>query len=154
MSTEIKCIVVDDEPLAREIIENYIARIDHLRLVASCSNALEAFNSIANKDVDLIFLDIQMPEVTGIDFAKDLNPSTKVIFTTAYSDYAVDAFNLEAIDYLLKPIAFSRFLKSINKVLQLSKVPSNLIESTGSNSNQEYNDLFIYIKVEKKMQKI
>ncbi|WP_299220439.1 LytTR family DNA-binding domain-containing protein [uncultured Aquimarina sp.] len=155
MNTKIKCLIVDDEPLAREIIENYVSRIDHLELIASCANALEAFNIIADKSIDLIFLDIQMPDLTGIDFLKDLNPSPKVIFTTAYSNYAVDAFNLEAIDYLLKPIEFSRFLKSVNKVLKLSKSTSTLLVSSNSNEEEKnYQDLFIYLKVEKKMQKI
>jgi len=155
MNTRIKCLIVDDEPLAREIIENYISRIDHLELIASCANALEAFNIIADKSIDLIFLDIQMPDLTGIDFLKDLNPSPKVIFTTAYSNYAVDAFNLEAIDYLLKPIEFSRFLKSVNKVLKLYKSTSALLELSNSNEAEtNYQDLFIYLKVEKKMQKI
>ncbi|WP_299189073.1 LytTR family DNA-binding domain-containing protein [uncultured Aquimarina sp.] len=154
MNTKIKCLIVDDEPLAREIIENYISRINHLEHIASCANALEAFNIITDKNIDLIFLDIQMPEVTGIDFLKDLTPSTQVIFTTAYSDYAVDAFNLEAIDYLLKPIEFSRFLKSINKVLKRLDTANN-IDSTISNTEEsDYQDVFIYLKVEKKMQKI
>ncbi|WP_299251827.1 LytTR family DNA-binding domain-containing protein [uncultured Aquimarina sp.] len=156
MKAEIKCIVVDDEPLAREIIENYISRIDHLTLVASCGNALEAFNIVANKRIDLIFLDIQMPDLTGIDFLKDLTPSPNVIFTTAYSDYALDAFNLEVIDYLLKPIEFSRFLKSVNRVLKLSKSTSTPLALSNNNNDDEYNyqDIFIYLKVEKKMQKI
>ncbi|WP_405206926.1 LytR/AlgR family response regulator transcription factor [Aquimarina sp. LLG6339-5] len=154
MNTKIKCLIVDDEPLAREIIENYISRINHLEHIASCANALEAFNIITDKHIDLIFLDIQMPEVTGIDFLKDLTPSTQVIFTTAYSDYAVDAFNLEAIDYLLKPIEFSRFLKSINKVLKRLD-STNSIPSTINNTEEvDYQDVFIYLKVEKKMQKI
>ena len=155
MSSKIKCLIVDDEPLAREIIENYISRINHLELIASCANALEAFNIIADSNIDLIFLDIQMPELTGIDFLKDLTPAPKVIFTTAYSDYAVDAFNLEAIDYLLKPIEFSRFLKSINKTLQLLKTSnSKIIPLSDDNNETDYRDIFIYLKVEKKMQKI
>ncbi|WP_378173103.1 LytR/AlgR family response regulator transcription factor [Aquimarina sp. SS2-1] len=155
MDTKIKCMVVDDEPLAREIIENYIARIDHLQLVSSCANALEAFNIIAKDKVDLIFLDIQMPELTGIDFLRELNPAPKIIFTTAYSDYAVDAFHLEAIDYLLKPIEFSRFLKSIHKVLKLISTASTQINlNTDLPKEANYPDTFIYLKVEKKMQKI
>ncbi|MFD2564746.1 LytR/AlgR family response regulator transcription factor [Aquimarina rubra] len=155
MKAKIKCIVVDDEPLAREIIETYIARVDQLELISSCANALEAFNIIAKDKVDLIFLDIQMPELTGIDFLKDLTPSPKVIFTTAYSDYAVDAFNLEAVDYLLKPIEFSRFLKSIHKFLKLSTVTSTPLTSLSDhNEEANYQDIFMYLKVEKKMQKI
>ncbi len=149
---KITCIIVDDEPLARDIIENYVSRIDNLELLASCGDALEAFNIISKQHIDLVFLDIQMPEVTGIDFLKELNPAPKVIFTTAYSDYAVDAFNLEAIDYLLKPIAFSRFLKSVNKTFkQLTP-----IDTLASNHDHEtsYLDAFIYLKVEKKMQKV
>ncbi|GAA0719679.1 LytTR family DNA-binding domain-containing protein [Aquimarina litoralis] len=157
MNPKIKCLIVDDEPLAREIIENYIARIDQLELVKSCANALEAFHSITNSDIDLIFLDIQMPNLTGIDFLKDIQPIPNVIFTTAYSDYAVDAFNLEAIDYLLKPIEFSRFLKAINKVLKLSKkdtTKTNTFETNNANILSDYNTTFIYLKVEKQMQKI
>ncbi len=149
---KITCIIVDDEPLARDIIENYVSRIDNLELIASCGDAVEAFNLIAKQNIDLIFLDIQMPEVTGIDFLKELTSPPKVIFTTAYSEYAVDAFNLEAIDYLLKPIAFSRFLKSIHKAFkQLTP-----IDALPSNNDQEtsYQDAFIYLKVEKKMQKV
>ena len=157
MNPKIKCLIVDDEPLAREIIENYIARIDQLELVKSCANALEAFHSITNSDIDLIFLDIQMPNLTGIDFLKDIQPTPNVIFTTAYSDYAVDAFNLEAIDYLLKPIEFSRFLKAINKILKLSKndtTQTNISETHNPNGSSDYNTTFIYLKVEKQMQKI
>ncbi|MHA7058911.1 LytR/AlgR family response regulator transcription factor [Aquimarina sp. M1] len=157
MNAKIKCIVVDDEPLAREIIENYISKIEDLVLISSCANALEAFNILSKNKVDLIFLDIQMPELTGIDFLKELNPSPEVIFTTAYSGYAVDAFSLEAIDYLLKPIDFSRFLKSINKVLKRLKVPRTLLASaltTRQNQAASFQDIFIYLKVEKKMQKI
>ncbi|WP_299903172.1 LytTR family DNA-binding domain-containing protein [uncultured Aquimarina sp.] len=157
MNPKIKCLIVDDEPLAREIIENYIARIDQLELVQSCANALEAFHSITNSDIDLIFLDIQMPNLTGIDFLQDIQPIPNVIFTTAYSDYAVDAFNLEAIDYLIKPIEFSRFLKAINKVLKLSKndtTQTNTLETNNSNILSDYNTTFIYLKVEKQMQKI
>ncbi len=151
-SDKITCIIVDDEPLARDIIENYVSRIDNLELISSCGDALEAFNIISKQHIDLVFLDIQMPEVTGIDFLKELNPAPKVIFTTAYNDYAVDAFNLEAIDYLLKPIAFSRFLKSVNKAFkQLTP-----IDTLASNHDHEtsYPDAFIYLKVEKKMLKV
>ncbi len=151
--SNISCIIIDDEPLARDIIKNYISRIDNLELIASCSNALEAFNLITKKPVDLIFLDIQMPEITGIEFLKELQPTQKVIFTTAYSEYAVDAFNLEAVDYLLKPIEFSRFLKSINKVFRLtSNTKEEVLVST--NTKSDTSDSFLYLKVEKTMQKV
>ncbi|WP_109302661.1 LytTR family DNA-binding domain-containing protein [Aquimarina sp. AU474] len=151
--SNISCIIVDDEPLARDIIENYISRIDNLELIASCSNALEAFNLITKRPIDLIFLDIQMPEITGIEFLKELQPTPKVIFTTAYSEYAVDAFNLEAVDYLLKPIEFSRFLKAINKVFKLT---NNTKEEklVSPKTKLDTSDYFLYLKVEKTMQKI
>ncbi len=152
-SSKITCIIVDDEPLARDIIETYVSRIDHIELVGICSDALEAFNLISKRKVDLIFLDINMPEITGIDFLKDLTPSPKVIFTTAYSNYAVDAFNLDAIDYLLKPIEFSRFLKAVNKVFKETS-PTFERALTIENQSTSYEETFIYLKIEKKMQKI
>ncbi|GAA0722096.1 LytTR family DNA-binding domain-containing protein [Aquimarina litoralis] len=149
---KIRCLVVDDEPLARDVIENFISRIDNLDLIAKCSSAHEAFNVLHKEQIDLIFLDIQMPEITGIEFLKDLSPAPTVIFTTAYKDHAIDAYNLDAIDYLLKPIEFSRFLKSVNKVYRQSK--SNT--ETPSNTAVITTDFrpYIYLKVLKKMQKV
>ncbi|OJJ23930.1 DNA-binding response regulator [marine bacterium AO1-C] len=149
---KITCLVVDDEPLAREVVLNYVTRIDALECVGSCANALEAFNLLSKHSVDLIFLDIQMPEVSGIDFLRELNPSPQVIFTTSYSEFAVEAFNLEATDYLLKPIEFSRFLKAVNKVfkqLALPVPPLPEVEQT-----TDHQEAFIYLKVERQMQKI
>ncbi len=151
--SRITCIIVDDEPLARDIIETFVSRIDDLELIGSCSDALDAFNLISKKNVDLVFLDINMPEITGIDFLKDLTPSPKVIFTTAYSNYAVDAFNLEAVDYLLKPIEFSRFLKAVNKAFK-ELIPSHQKISNIEHESSSYIETFIYLKVEKKMQKV
>ena len=91
---EIKCLIVDDEPLARDVLENYIGKMSELELVGSCNNAVEAFEFLHKNDIDLIFLDIQMPEITGVDFLKSLNNPPAVIFTTAYSEYAVEGFNL------------------------------------------------------------
>lgn len=149
---KIRCLVVDDEPLARDVIENFISRIDNLDLVAKCSSAHEAFNVLHKEQIDLIFLDIQMPEITGIEFLKDLSPAPTVIFTTAYKDHAIDAYNLDAIDYLLKPIEFSRFLKSVNKVYRQSKPNAE----TPSNTSIITTDFrpYIYLKVLKKMQKV
>ncbi|WP_299221932.1 response regulator [uncultured Aquimarina sp.] len=153
MNTQkIRCLVVDDEPLARDVIENFISRIDDLELIAKCSSAHEAFNVLHKEDIDLIFLDIQMPEITGIEFLKDLSPAPTVIFTTAYKDHAIDAYNLDAIDYLLKPIEFSRFLKSVNKVYRQSKpIPETRTEIQ---NNILEDKPYIYLKVLKKMQKI
>lgn len=112
----IKSIVIDDEELARTLLKSYIEKIAFLELVGSFENPLEAFSTLKEKPVDLIFLDIQMPEIKGTDFAKMINPETKVIFTTAYSEYALEGFNLNALDYLLKPITFERFLQAVNKI--------------------------------------
>lgn len=111
----IKCLVVDDEPLAREAIRVYIEKMPELEVVDECENALQAMASIRKKHVDLILLDIEMPEIDGISFLQMLKNIPGVIFTTAYRNYAVDAFDLDVIDYLLKPISFDRFVSAINK---------------------------------------
>ncbi len=117
MNSEIRCIIVDDEPVAREILENHLSRIKAAVLVGSCRNAIEAFNIINEKAVDLVFLDINMPEISGLSFARSINRSIKVIFITAYREYAVDGFDLQAVDYLLKPVSFERFLQAIHKYI-------------------------------------
>ena len=101
---KIRCIAVDDEPLALRVIESHIEKMQDIELVAKCSNAIEAFAVLKNKKIDLVFLDIQMPELTGLDFIKTLQNPPHVIFTTAYRNYAIDAFDLDVLDYLLKPI--------------------------------------------------
>ncbi len=112
---KIRCLAVDDEPLALRVIESHIGKLDDVELVAKCSNAMEAFGILKNKPIDLLFLDIQMPELTGIEFLKSLSHPPLVIFTTAYRNYAIEAFDLDVLDYLLKPISFDRFLRAINK---------------------------------------
>ena len=112
----IRCLVVDDEELARTLLKTYIEKIDFLELVATVENPIEAISMLKFEQVDVIFLDIQMPELKGTDFAKMITDHTKVIFTTAYSEYALEGFELNALDYLLKPITFERFLQAANKV--------------------------------------
>ncbi|MEQ8422736.1 MAG: LytTR family DNA-binding domain-containing protein [Arenibacter algicola] len=112
----IKCLIVDDEELARSLLKTYIAKVNFLELVADFENPLDAIKVLKEKKIDLLLLDIQMPEIKGTDFAKMIPPGTQVIFTTAYSEYALEGFELNAIDYLLKPITFERFLKAINKI--------------------------------------
>ncbi|MDM1555962.1 MULTISPECIES: LytTR family DNA-binding domain-containing protein [Chryseobacterium] len=114
----INCIIVDDEPLAAALLENHISKIDHLRLIGRAENALEAYKLLQHQTVDLMFLDIQMPHLNGIDFLKSLSQKPKTIFTTAYRDFAIEGFELEAVDYLLKPITFERFFKSVERVLR------------------------------------
>lgn len=150
MSKTIHCIIVDDEPVACEIIENHLAKIKHVKVVASCKNAMEAFNIIKSNSIDLIFLDINMPEMSGLSLAKLISDKTKVIFTTAYREYAVDGFDLKAVDYLLKPISFERLLQAISKYLD-----ENIVESIPQNNeiNNE-KDNFIFVRANRKMIKI
>lgn len=110
------CFIIDDEPLAIEVIENHISKIDGLDVSATFQNAVKAFQALRDTKVDLLFLDIQMPRLTGIEFLKTLKNPPKVIFTTAYREYALEGFELDVVDYLLKPISFDRFLKAIDKV--------------------------------------
>ena len=129
-----KCIIVDDEPLAIEIMETYVSRVDHLKLCATFRNAVSAFTYLQQHSVDLIFLDIQMPKLSGIDFVKTLRSKPKVIFTTAFRDYALDGFDLEIIDYLLKPIPFDRFLKAVAKANQnpVNAITEKSVINTGT----------------------
>ncbi|HEX9510327.1 MAG TPA: LytTR family DNA-binding domain-containing protein [Puia sp.] len=114
----IKCIIIDDEPLAQEVLENYINRSTQLGLVKKCMNALEAFHVLHTERVGLMFLDIKMPGINGLDFVRSLKNPPAVIFTTAYADHAITGFELEAVDYLLKPITYERFQKCITKLLK------------------------------------
>ncbi|WP_299523650.1 LytTR family DNA-binding domain-containing protein [uncultured Lutibacter sp.] len=144
------CIIVDDEPMAREILENHLQKVDAVTIIASCKNAIEAFNVLNSNSIDLIFLDINMPEISGLSFAKTINRNIKVIFTTAYREYAIDGFNLQAVDYLLKPISFERLLQSVNKYLGEN---STLILEPTLEISQEAND-FIFVRSDRKMIKI
>ncbi|MGE0090395.1 MAG: LytR/AlgR family response regulator transcription factor [Bacteroidales bacterium] len=121
----IKCIVVDDEPLAREAIKVYIAKMPELEFVEECENALQAIACLRNKHIDLVFLDIEMPEIDGISFLQMFKHAPSVIFTTAYRNYAVEAFDLDVIDYLLKPISFDRFVLAINKYFERTNISIN-----------------------------
>lgn len=159
----IQVIIVDDEPLAIEVLETYIAKIPNLKLVAKCSHALEAFEAIHAHKVDLMFLDIQMPQITGIDFLKTLSNPPKVIFTTAYSNYAVEGYELNAVDYLLKPISFERFLKAAQKaILQIQPQSQNISlsqldqqppQEDSSDTAADKPD-YIFVKADKKLIKL
>ncbi len=149
-------IIVDDEPLARDILETYIEQIPELNLVAKCSNALEANNILQSEEVDLMFLDIQMPQVTGTEFLKSLNNPPMVVFTTAYPNYAIEGFELDALDYLLKPIPMDRFMKAVNRAVEMK----NLFSSTNPETAEivdrpagEKED-FVFVKSDKKLVKI
>ena len=140
MRNKLKCAVVDDEPMAREIIETYIAKTPNLELIASCKNAAEAILFAQENEVDLFFLDINMPEISGLSLAKIIHKKTQIIFTTAYREYAIDGFNLNVVDYLLKPIAFDRFLQAVQKV--------SLSEITATKND------FMFVRSDRKMVKI
>lgn len=149
-----KCIIVDDEPLAREVLESYVDRIDGLELVASCDNAVKAFDILKKEDVDLIFLDIQMPKLNGIDFLKVLNPLPKVIFTTAYREYAIESYELDVVDYLLKPISFQRFLMAVSKAMNGHGSVPNEPAQTPVSDELRSDHPYIFLKADRKMVKV
>jgi DNA-binding LytR/AlgR family response regulator len=150
---KIHCIAVDDEPPALHLIEKYILAIPALRLAGTCANAVDALTLLQENVIDLIFLDIQMPHILGTDFMRTLSNPPKVIFTTAFRKFAVEGFDLDAVDYLLKPISFERFLKAINKVmkLNLSAVEKNILDYTPERENENN---FIYLRADRKNIKI
>jgi len=121
----IKCIAIDDEPLAVKKIAGYIRKIPFLELVAECRNASEAMSIMSQNDIQLLFIDINMPDINGMDFVKSLANKPYIVFTTAYSEYAVEGFQVEAVDYLLKPISFGNLLKAANKVKNLIELSTN-----------------------------
>ena len=145
-----RCLIVDDEPLARELIRGHILKLENFEIVAECDNAMKAMEALRNQTVDLMFLDIKMPQMTGIDFLKTLRRPPKVIITTAFSQYALDGFELDVVDYLMKPVTFERFFKSVNKYFQSGRAET--VEVDGGNSGGE--DPFIYVKENKKVIKI
>ncbi len=140
MKYNLKCVLVDDEPMAREILASYIDKIPNLELIKSCKNAAEALVFMQDNTADVYFLDINMPEITGLSLAKIISNKAQIIFTTAYRDYAVEGFDLQVADYLLKPISFDRFLQAVEKIK-----PSKQEEE----SNQ-----FIFVRADRKMVKI
>ena len=147
----INTIIIDDEPLALEILESHIAGIPELNLVAKCSNALEANKALNEHDIDLMFLDIQMPQLTGVEFLRSLPQPPMAIFTTAYPEYAVEGFNLEAVDYLLKPVSLERFVKAVNKAID--KFKTERIASIPQDEVDVSEDYF-FVKSDKKLRKV
>ena len=150
---KIKCLVVDDEPPAREILKQHIAGVDALELAGTCANAVEAISFLKDHPVDVIFLDIQMPQLLGTNFIRTLKNPPKVIFTTAFRKYALEGFELDAVDYLLKPISFERFLKGINKVLQIN-FPVDNGSATTKEPGKDTASSFLYFRADRKMVKV
>ena len=139
----IKCIIVDDEPHAIEVLDHYVKQTPHLQLVASFTNPIEALQLLGRQKVDLVFLDIQMPEISGIDFIKTIQGKSKVILTTAYSEFALEGYDLYVVDYLLKPIRLPRFLAAVQKAVEqihtINEISSQLLTSRlyGKDKNKE-----------------
>jgi DNA-binding LytR/AlgR family response regulator len=145
---KIDCIVVDDEPLAIEVLKSHIQKVDSLEIVSTCSDAIEAFDFLSKNQVDLMFLDIHMPEMKGTELVKTLQNPPSVVFTTAHREYAIESYNLNVLDYLLKPISFDRFLQSIEKYNQQQIISEVSVRK--NNSNEEH----IYLREKNVIHKI
>ena len=148
-SKKIKCLIIDDEPPARDILKKYVTNVEVLHLAGECSNAVETLSFLQSNSVDLLFLDIKMPHIIGTSFIRTLKNPPKVIFTTAYRKYAIEGFDLNAVDFLLKPISFERFLQAVNKVMQLDLAVGGLNESVPDQSHP-----FLYFRADRKMIKV
>jgi DNA-binding LytR/AlgR family response regulator len=147
---KLRCVIVDDEPLAAEGLMKYIEVIDYLELIAIAENPIELNKILENERIDLIFMDIQMPHMTGLDFLKIKTNLPMVIITTAYPNYALEGFQFDAVDYLLKPITFNRFFKATNKARELYWLKNQKTESSPQNTEPDY----LFIKCESKYEKI
>lgn len=149
---KIKCLIVDDEPLAVRLISSYIQQVPELEITAACNNAIDAFAILREQKIDLIFLDIQMPKFSGTDFLRSISNPPKVIFITAYREYALDGYELDIVDYLLKPVSFTRFMKAVSKASRSISADHNLSETNSQFENNE--NSFLYLKINKQMQKV
>ena len=150
---KIICLAVDDEPPALEVLKKYISAVPNLQLAGTCADALEALTMLQQHTIDLLFLDIQMPQLSGTDLVRTLKNPPKVIFTTAFRKFAVEGFELDAVDYLLKPISFERFLKAVNKVMDTNLHSLDINNSNGDNKNRP-EDTFITLRADRKNLKV
>ncbi|WP_291912963.1 LytTR family DNA-binding domain-containing protein [Chitinophaga sp. CB10] len=153
MEQQIRCLVVDDEPFARELMTTYISKVPQLELVATCENALEALEILQQQSIDLLFTDIRMPNINGVEMIKSLSHIPLVIFTTASRDYAVEGFELDVVDYLMKPFGFDRLLKAINKakaILQQRKLPAPVAPQKEKSAPSTY----MFVKDGQKLSKV
>ena len=147
---KMRCLLVDDEPPALKVLESHINNISYLEIAGKCHNAIEAIDVLRQKDVDVIFVDIKMPKLLGTEFIRNLSHPPKIIFVTAYREYAVEGFELDAVDYLVKPVSFERFVKAITRLRRTMGQPVTY-EAHEYKSNPE---AFVYLKVDKDMQRI
>jgi len=145
------CLIVDDEPRAREILKRYIEQVPMLRLTDECTNALEALRALQSNNIDLLFLDVQMPQISGIDLIKSLQSAPAIILTTAFEQYALQAFDLNVSDYLLKPVQFDRFLKAVIKTLPAAKPGDH---HCGKEDIMIPSHTFLYFRADRKMVKV
>lgn len=146
----INCLIVDDEPPARDVLRRYVEELPMLQLAGECGNAIQALTALQQQPVDLLFLDIRMPQLNGIDFLKAIKQPPKVILTTAFPDYALEGYELDVVDYLMKPIRFDRFLKAVGKAFPLQSSKPAAEEATP----QRTADSFVYFRVDRKMVKV
>jgi DNA-binding LytR/AlgR family response regulator len=148
---KINCVIADDEKLARSVLEEYVSRIEGLNIIAFCSNGTEVFNALNKHAVDLLFLDIKMPQLGGMDLLKTVPGLPPVILTTAYSEYALESYQFNVVDYLVKPIPFERFVKALKKFTELHREPDPLLKVVEAPVNEQS---FIFVRSEKKMVKL
>ena len=152
----LKCLIIDDKPLAIDILADYIGKIPFLELAATTTNPVEGLNIIRNQQIDLILLDIQMPELNGLQFIKIAGRQSKVILTTAYTEYALDGYEHDVIDYLLKPIAFDRFYRAAQKALQVSApfAPGTTMPFLSEHPQRESAAAYLFVKTEHRIQRV
>lgn len=148
---KIKCLLVDDEPPALDLMTAYIERVGDLEIVGRCNNAIEAFGFMQKTKVDLLFLDIQMPKMTGLDLIRSLNDRPKIIIITAYREFAADGFDLDVLDYIVKPVSFERFLKAIGKYNQYNMLRQVEAQEKGPDA---FEKAYMYFKVNKQVKKV
>lgn len=149
-----KCIIVDDEPLAISVIKNYLSHIEDFELVATFENPVEAFSLLTKQAIDVLFLDINMPMLNGLDLMKSLEKPPLVVFTTAYREYAVESYELEVVDYLVKPIPFPRFMKAVNKLSKILEEDAASDQTPPTSPTTSTEAAHIFLKVDKKMVKV
>jgi two-component system LytT family response regulator len=152
----IRCLIIDDEPPAREVLRRYVQDVPTLQLAGECSHAIQALTVLQQQPVDLMFLDIRMPQLDGTTFLKTLKNPPKVIFTTAYTEYALEGYELDVVDYLLKPVRFDRFLKAVNKAFPLinTAMDSSSFTAPAAPEEEKKNESFVYFRADRKMQKV
>lgn len=147
---KLRCLLIDDEPPALKVLESHMSQINGLEIVGQCRNAIEALDVLHQRPVDVLFLDIKMPKLLGTDFLRNLSQPPKVIFVTAYRDYALDGYELDAVDYLVKPVSFERFVKAVAKLKRMAASDKD-VQTSNYSPNLE---AFVYLKVDKHMQKV